>query len=151
MKYRSFINENTIIVFTIDDLMMKPLLFSIRQLVIPWLKKGNEPDIHVGYISDGKEYYTGDVIRMEFQNDRQEKIAEEINVVVWNDDIKCIEYAPSPKHRGNTIRELFHGYKGCRYIIYKEILGNIYDGKYQFKEEDKTNCCESQNKIKCTN
>jgi hypothetical protein len=150
MKYRAYINENEIIYFTFSDIVKsyfensKTTEENIKVIhLMSWLKN-NEPDIHVGYISDGKEYYTGDIIRMEIENDKQEKIAEEINVVVWNDDIKCVEYAPSPKHRGLTIRDFFKRYKNCQYVIYKEILGNIHDGKYQFKEEENSNCCDGE-------
>lgn len=149
MKYRAVINENTIISFTFSDMAKqyfeneKTSEENIKDIhLMSWLKN-NEPDIQVCYTSDGKEYYTGDVIRMEFLNYKQEKIAEEINVVVWNDDIKCVEYAPSPKHRGLTIRDFFKRYKNCQYIIYSEILGNIHDGKYQFKEEE-SNCCDCE-------
>lgn len=44
-KFRACISENTIIDFTIKDLVSPNPLFSIRELLIPWLQKGNNPEL----------------------------------------------------------------------------------------------------------
>lgn len=45
IKFRARISPKTIIAFTLDDLVNPNPLFSIRELVIPWLRAGNKPAV----------------------------------------------------------------------------------------------------------
>lgn len=42
-KPTKYISEDARIVFTFQDILNPDPLFSIRELLIPWLKKGNIP------------------------------------------------------------------------------------------------------------
>lgn len=45
-KFRAMIPEkNADVVFTFEDLINPNALFSLRELVIPWLKEGNIPEV----------------------------------------------------------------------------------------------------------
>lgn len=63
MKFRAIINKNTIIFFDFKDLADPKPLFSIRELLKPWLAKDNEPDRFTGLQdSKGNDIYENDII-----------------------------------------------------------------------------------------
>ena len=67
LKFRAIDKrENFKIIFTLQELSEPEPLFSIRELLKPWLSEGNMPDQYIGIediIKD--EIYTGDILRKE--------------------------------------------------------------------------------------
>ena len=69
LKFRAVIPErNAKIIFTLEDLIMAHLdksLFSIREILIPWLLVGNEPDRYTSLDDkNGVEIYEDDTLRI---------------------------------------------------------------------------------------
>ena len=66
IKFRAVIaDRNTTIFFTLQDLVKPDLPFSIRELLIPWLLEGNQPDRFIGCSDkNGKEIYEGDTVEL---------------------------------------------------------------------------------------
>ncbi len=63
MKFRASISKETIVPFTLQDLVARQPLFTIRHLVIPWLLKGNTPDRCLEVEdSEGTEIYEHDIV-----------------------------------------------------------------------------------------
>jgi len=59
IKFRAIISENTIIYFRLIDLIRPTKLFSIRNILIPWLLNGNRPDRFI-WTKDSEDIYEND-------------------------------------------------------------------------------------------
>jgi hypothetical protein len=65
-RFRAYINNNTIVYFEWVDLVEIPQIFSIRELLIPWLKNGNIPDEILPYKDKkGNPIYNNDVLNFD--------------------------------------------------------------------------------------
>lgn len=61
--------------FQLED-FVKPL-FSVRELLLPWLKEGNIPDLYVGYNDKRNvEIYCNDYVEFEHDIEEENRIAE---------------------------------------------------------------------------
>lgn len=63
LKLRARISEKTCIEFRLEDLVKPNPLFSIRELVKPWLLKGGKPDLYAFDDEHNKPVYEGDICR----------------------------------------------------------------------------------------
>lgn len=65
-KFKAIIREkNAVIIFTLKTLSNPKPLFSIRTLLLPWLRKGNYPRKFSGLITDGgEELYDLDIVNL---------------------------------------------------------------------------------------
>jgi hypothetical protein len=64
IKFRARIAKDTVVPFTLGDLVNPNPLFSIRQLLIPWLRAGNKPDVFTGETDrNDREIYENDPVR----------------------------------------------------------------------------------------
>lgn len=110
MKFRAIIDKNTIIYFTFKDLVDPKPLFSIRELLKPWLLADNDPDLlHPCVDWDGKELYENDII--EYRGSIDNEYGE--RTVVSNEltnFICCADYTNDNKRR----------------LKYSYLIGNIH-------------------------
>lgn len=56
MIFQAIISEKTTIKFTFQDLINPNPVFSIRELLIPWLRRGNIPTVYHGLSKTDIEY-----------------------------------------------------------------------------------------------
>ena len=83
IKFRAVINETTTVSFTLEDLVNPQPLFSIRELVIPWLRQGNKPAYRTGlYDKNGKGIWEGDSVWAYSINSNE----SDEGVVYWEDE-----------------------------------------------------------------
>ncbi len=87
LKFRAVMkNKNATVRFTLQDLVNPKALFSIRELLIPWLLEGNQPDRWTGkQEKNGEDVYEGDVIDFSHPK-KKRKIPGEI---IWNEKDAC--------------------------------------------------------------
>lgn len=115
LKFRAVICKNTVVYFTLEDLVQFPYpKFSVRELVIPWLRAGNVPDRHTPLKDkDGKEAYEGDILRDTTRGYECVAVIEFISNGFWIKE-NCGVYLPNEE---------------CR-----EIIGNIHQNPEILKE-----------------
>ena len=107
-KFRARISDKTTIHFTLEDLVNPAALFSIRELVIPWIRAGNKPDNFIGLLDkEGVEIYESDLIK-----DSDSKF---IGEVIWDNDTLCF----TTKFQSNELWGFVP--HNC------EVIGNIYE------------------------
>lgn len=107
IKFRAVISEQTMIYFTLTDLINP--LFSIREILIPWLLEGNKPDEYASLKDkNGKEIYEGDVVSIYGQR----FLVDWVNYGF--DPFVCFNLA-GDKTRFNKM------------LQHTEIIGNIYE------------------------
>ena len=67
IRFRAIIPErNATIFFDLDDIARPDRKFTTREILVPWLLKGNIPDLYIG-IKDTinkKEMYGGDIVKI---------------------------------------------------------------------------------------
>jgi hypothetical protein len=64
LKFRAIISKNTTIYFTLRSLANPSPLFSIREIVKPWLLEGNKPSLYTGKEDrDKEEIYEDDIVK----------------------------------------------------------------------------------------
>lgn len=98
----------------------------------------------------GKEMFDGDIVKMTFEDDSNNIIAEEINVIYWEESISSFVFAPTMKHRGLTIRDFYRRYKNAKHINFVEILGNRFDNPTLADElYEKVRCNDNNGCTEC--
>ena len=130
IKFRAVITPHkTVITFTLEDLVNSKPLFSIRELVIPWLRAGNKPDDYTGLKDkNGKEIYEGDRVEKWSHCSLLERLSPLYNggvgyyrslttTVKWSE--QGLNYNIYPHHDDS----------------YWEVIGNIYENQELIKEE----------------
>ena len=103
--------------FTLSDLAESDK-FSIRQLVIPWLIAGNEPDRFTGlHDKDGTEIYEGDKV----MNDSPYPNECWIAAVGWDVDAGCWSIRDP---NSESFDDRLSDFTGGQYL---RVIGNIYE------------------------
>jgi len=124
LKFRACINDTTTICFKLLDLVEKPLTFSIRELLIPWLLAGNKPDEYIDKNDkNGVEIYTGDKFTLKGKYTKIVEYSEKRSgfCVVNVDDLKDREWRDIEQFPPAVWWDDF-----TRYI---EVVGNIHEGE----------------------
>jgi len=118
--------------FTLQDLVDEDPLFPIRELLIPWLRRGNEPDEYTGLKDkkgEGEEIYAGDILKDKYGNFRQ---------VVWMAREACwgVWIPSDTTHEELNPRSLSYGFV---IIDGYMIAGNVCENPELLKERRKKN------------
>ncbi len=98
MKLRAFISKNTVIDFTLKDIVNKTLSFSARELIIPWLQEGNEPVKCTDLTDqDNKLIFENDILEQKLYDLSGNYTKSLFYVVVW--DVTQFNLGMLKKHR----------------------------------------------------
>lgn len=119
-------NQKAIIHFNLQDLVNPKALFSIRELLIPWIREGNIPDEFTGLIDkNGREIYSGDILVT--NNDGSDGADEwssldygKFIVAITLKDGICIECNEGYNVNYDEENSIFN-------IKYMEIIGDIHE------------------------
>jgi len=85
IKFRAVIDETTVVSFTLENIVNPQPIFSIRELVIPWLRQGNKPDEYIDRKDlNDTEIYSGDRVEAMWYGPSGPIIEE--GVVYWEDE-----------------------------------------------------------------
>jgi hypothetical protein len=78
IEYRARIRK-TVVYFSLADLVSTKPRFSIRELVWPWLRAGNKPDVYIN-INDknNNKIFTGDRVMFELVNSEDRNMYTDI-------------------------------------------------------------------------
>lgn len=100
----------TVVEFELSKLTEIKPSFSIRELVIPWLRKGNKPDIFTDLQDkNGKDIYEGDILRVE----------KFLFHVIYHD----AQFSIKECGKGGDFFHIINIFE------YSEIIGNIHETK----------------------
>lgn len=128
IKFRAHINPKTIIYFTLEDLVNPNPLFSIRELLIPWLRSGHKPDDYTGLKDkNGKGIYEGDIVS---QGDNYPSVIEwcQFGEMIEGTGWCLHEYYPQKV----DIFDCYHTTDS--YTDGLEVIGNIYENPELLRE-----------------
>lgn len=111
--------HKTVITFTLDDLANPHPLFSIRELVKPWLRAGNKPDDYTGLKDkNDKEIYERDILKP----DNIMGTHGAVYLVEWDSPEFIIT---AGQYRGSVLGSF------CKY---SKVIGNIYENPELLKK-----------------
>ena len=135
-KFRACISPETVIYFDLSDLIhpKRKGLFSMRELLIPWLLAGNKPDDYTGRKDkNGVEIWEGDIALCPEWEDYDKGIMGQVRRVIrWDNSDACFALflKDEPDRGGNMLDN------ACNI----EVIGNIYENPELLKEvsNDKT-------------
>lgn len=119
-KFRAVITErNATIHFTLADLASPDPLFSIRELLLPWLRAGNVPDQFTGVKDrNRKEVYTSDILK--FKLNTKYGLIKKTGVVRCESLAEgcCVKFLPDE----------LDGIPLDSNVIELEVIGNKHEG-----------------------
>lgn len=118
IKFRAIINKTTHIDFSLRDLTAD--YFSMRELVMPWLRMGNDPDCFTGiHDKNKKEIYVGDIVKQHGSYIYEVKFGLYDNGESWEDSIGG---------NGFYLENINYPFRMLDYLIdgdELEVIGNI--------------------------
>ena len=128
IKFRAVIPEkNATLYFELAEIVKPNPLFSIREILLPWLRAGNKPDRWTELLDkNGKEIYEADIIR-DFKG-RVVATAYAHHYARWmaTRDMESCQY---------YLNDGISGDWQDRNMEFAEVIGNIYENPELLKEK----------------
>jgi hypothetical protein len=125
LKYRAIIKEkNTTIYFTLQDIVSSKPLFSVRELLIPWLREGNIPDEYANDEDiDHKTIYSGDILEFTATGfGVGDGVKPWISAVVWDYGSWMVwQKVDSNSGRGHSLGAIEHD------TFRRKVIGNVHE------------------------